>query len=285
MTHRARLCYDPHTAACGERAWRVSEPDRDELRALWLQLARRNDWALVEDEATFLDQAAAEFNVLVNAKTPGARLRMAVSRTYSALLYHGLCREQERAAQELWLTFVRTALRDQWPRSEAEDLAQEAIARVLDQLQNIKSPQSFVTWAFKLFFRLLRDSRERQHMRQQREQPFQADEAERTYEPADPVDTAADVEQDMVIQELWALFQAKLSNELERRTLWHTIVLGDDPRDVARDLGLPLHRTRLAKSRALARLRQDEAFMRMVHDLAGDRGSDPSETGAQTYGT
>jgi RNA polymerase sigma factor (sigma-70 family) len=263
----------------------VSEPDRDELRALWLQQARRNDWALVEDAAAFLDQAAAEFSILINAKTPGERLRLAVSRTYSALLYRGLRSRQERAAQELWLTFVRTALRDRWPRAEAEELAQEAIARILERLPAIESPQGFLTFAFKLFFRLLRDSRGRQQREQQREQSFQANQEEPAHEPADPADLASEVGQDMIIQELWTLLQARLSNELERRTLWRIIVFGDDPRDVARDLGLPLHRTRLAKSRALARLRQDEAFMRMVRDLAGDQGSDPSETGAQVHDT
>jgi RNA polymerase sigma factor (sigma-70 family) len=244
----------------------VSEPDRDELRALWLQLARRNDWALVEDEATFLDQAAAEFQSLVNAKSPADRARLAISRVYSALLYRGLRDRQERAAQELWLALVRTALGDGWPRAEAEELAQEAIARLLERLPAIESPQGFLTFAFKLFFTMRRDHRKRQ----QSEPPLHSDREEPAYDPPDPADLAADVERQLIGQQLWALLEAKLPNELQRRTLLYTVIYGDDPRDVARDLGLPLHRARLAKFRALERLRQDEEFMRMVRDLASD---------------
>ena len=39
----------------------------------------------------------------------------------------------DRAAQELWCAFVRTALRDHWPQPEAEELAQETIARLIER--------------------------------------------------------------------------------------------------------------------------------------------------------
>jgi hypothetical protein len=88
-------------------------------------------------------------------------------------------------------------------------------------------------------------------------------------EPADPADMAVGVEHDLIGQELQALLREKLTNNLECLTLLRIIVFGDHPRDVARDLGLPLYRTRLAKHRAIERLRTDEAFVRRVHDLAG----------------
>lgn len=243
----------------------MSELNRDDLRVIWRQLAQRNDWSLVENEAVFLDQAATEFEQLNRATMVGERMRFAIWRAYSVLLYRGLLSRQERAAQELWLAFVRTALRDRWSQPEAEELAQEVVFRVLDKLQNVKSPQGFLGWAFRIFRTARRDHRAQMNAEYQ-----QNTENDRTDEPVDPTDLATEVEQLLIDQQLQALLRAKLPNDVERATLLAIVVFGDHPRDVAQRLGLPPHRTRLAKSRALKRLRQDEGFLQTLRTLAGD---------------
>lgn len=246
----------------------MSGPLREELRAIWRMLAQRYEWALVADEEAFLDLAAAELDDLAGAPVSSERLRVAVWRAYSRLLYRGLTRREERAAQELWLAYARMALRDGRPRPEAEELAQEAIARVLANLPELRAPQSLLAWAFRIF----RTVRREYGSRLLAAQSLHPDEGAFVPEPADPDDMAMGVEHDLIGQELQALLREKLTNSLERLTLLRIVVFGDHPRDVARDLGLPLYRTRLAKHRAIERLRADEAFVRRVRDLAGVPG-------------
>lgn len=259
-----------------ERRYRVSETNRDALQATWRRLAQRYDWRLVDDEAGFLDRVAAEYATLREDVTAGRRQYTAVKRAYSTLLYRGLWGREERAATELWLAFMRTALGRGDTRPEAEEWAQEAIACVIEKLPSLRSPQSLLFWAFTIFRTVQRESRKWSKA----EQSFQDDDDGRPYEAPDPVDLAALVEQDLADQDLLRLLAAHLLNDLERLVLLRIGVFGDHPRDVAADLGLPLHRTRLAKSRALKRLREDETFMRMLRDLVGAAGQQPATTGA-----
>jgi len=93
---------------------------------------------------------------------------------------------------------------------------------------------------------------------------------DRVAQVADTIDTIGNVEQDLVLEELLALLREKLPNDMERLVLLRMILVGDHPRDVARDLGLPLHRSRIAKHRALKRLREDNDAMRRLRELLGD---------------
>jgi RNA polymerase sigma factor (sigma-70 family) len=248
----------------------VSEPGRENLRTVWRQLARRYNWALVEDEEQFLDIIAAEYDALASGKTPNDRARIAVWRAYSTLLYRGLWRREERAAQELWQALVRVALKRGQPQPEAEDMAQEVIARVVQKLPALRAPQSLLSYAMMTFRGIQREGTKSMSA----DQPLYADDDELRHEPADPADLAQDVEQQLTSEELQAQLRARLPNALERVTLLRIVVFGDNPRDVAHDLGLPLYRTRLAKHRALNRLRGDEAFFRFLRDLTGADGHD-----------
>ena len=277
LTRPGRLWYHPRTVV--ERTDGVGEPNRDDLRAAWRKLARRNDWALVEDEEPFLDLAAAELDSLNAAGATKERAEIAVWRAYSALLYRHLWRRQERAAQELWLACVRLALRGGRPRPEAEELAQETIARVLEKLPSLRSPQSMLSWAITIFRTVQRE----QTKKIAAVQPLQPDDDEVTRELADPADMALEVEQRLTSQALVAQLRAKLPNDLERTTLLRVVVLGEHPRDVARELGLPLYRTRVAKSRAIQRLSQDEELLALLRELAGDPNLQPARTGANDH--
>jgi DNA-directed RNA polymerase specialized sigma24 family protein len=224
----------------------------------------------VDDEELFLDQAAAELGSLAGGRSTTERMQMAVWRAYSALLYRGLWHRQERAAQELWLALMRMALKRGVAHPEAEELAQETIARVLAKLPGMRSPQSLISYALMVFRTVQRDGRKQMS----NDQSLQSDDGEPAYDPPDPGDLVLEVEQRIIGDELLAQLRAKISKELERYTLLRIVVFGDQPRDVARDLGLPLHRTRVAKHRALALLRGDEAFMRTLRELANGGADD-----------
>lgn len=228
---------------------------RETLHVLWRTLARRNDWTLVVNEAAFLDQAAAELQMLTGGSA-AARQRLALQRSYSALLYQGLGARQERAAHELWLAFVRLGLRAGHARTEAEELAQEAISRVLARLSTLRTPQSLLIWAFTIWRTVQREG----WQQGSREQELPADETDQQF-LAVPNDLVEDVVDGLIDQSLFDLLTAHLTNDLERVVLLRVVVWGDHPRDVARDLNLPLYRARLAKSRALQRLRANTEFI------------------------
>src|SRR5262245_46123047 len=208
---------------------RVSGASRLELLAIWRQLAQRYEWRLVDDEATLLGSAVVELGTLTGGKTPNDRLRIAVWRAYSALLYRGLRQRQERAAQELWLACVRLGLKQGWSRLEAEELAQETIVRMLEKLPTLRAPQGLLSW-MTMILRTVQRERGRQI---QAGQPLLSDTGELADEPADSGDLAAEVEQDQVGREVQALLEEKLPNELERRVLVRIVIDGDHPRDVA----------------------------------------------------
>lgn len=246
----------------------MGEPSLDDLRATWRRLALRNDWALVANENEFLDRVATEFNAVAEGKTTRERIEMAIWRAYGTLLYRGLWHREERAAQELWLAFVRMALRGGQPRPEAEELAQETIARVLDNLPDLRTPQSILSWAM-MVFRTVQRGRRKQ---MPNEQSLQTDDDKPEHNPPDESDLTLEVEQKLTNRELLAQLRARLSNNLERLVLLRIVVFGDKPRDVARDLGLPQHQPRIAKCRALARLREDPDFIAFLRELVGEGG-------------
>jgi hypothetical protein len=92
------------------------------------------------------------------------------------------------------------------------------------------------------------------------------------HNPPDESDLTLEVEQRLTNKELLAQLRARHSNNLERMVLLRIVVFGDKPRDVARDLGLPQHQPRIAKCRALARLREDPDFIAFLRELAGEGG-------------
>ena len=243
----------------------MSGTNRDLLRAVWRQLAQRNDWALVDDESAFLDQVALEFAALNDEGTIRYRQGKAVERAYSRLLCRGLQHRESRAAEELWAAFMRTAIGRGDAPDQAQEFAQEAIARVLENLPALRRPQSLLAWAFTIFHAL----RYERGKRPQADRSLEDDAGRLLNVLIDPNDLAAEVEQRQVSQQLQELLAAHLSNDLERTMILRLVLSGDNPRDVAANLKLPLHRTRIAKYRALRRLREDEEFMRILRDLAG----------------
>lgn len=244
----------------------MSDPSRDDLRATWRRLAQRYEWQLVDDEEAFLDLAAAELGAVSAGKPLGERAQIAVRRAYGTLLYRGLWQRENRAAQEVWLLCARMAVRGGAAPPEAEELAQETVMRVLDKLPGLRSPQAMLIWAI-YQFRAVQKTRRAQA---QHSQPLQADDENLLHELVDPGNLAQEIEQRVISQTLQSQLREAVPNNLERLVVLRLAVFNDHPRVVARDLGLPLHRTRMAKHRALQRLRENQTFMQVLRDLAGD---------------
>jgi|GEM_PF-1012637 DNA-directed RNA polymerase specialized sigma24 family protein len=256
------VCYHIFAYAFMRRGRRVEITRRDHARTLWQQLALRNQWQLVVDEDAFLDDVLAEDAELSIGADLAGRLRIAVQRAYSLLLYRGLTNRDERAAYEMWLMFMRLALRSGVTSTEVDDLAQESVARVLAKLTALHTPQSLLSWAMMLFRTVQRDLRLKRQ-----ESSLTTETGDLIHDPADPSDLVIEVESRLAEQEFRDKLRDPVPNDLERLTLIRCVIFDDDPRDVARDLGLPLYRTRVAKSRALQRLRTNPAFMSFIYSL------------------
>jgi RNA polymerase sigma factor (sigma-70 family) len=254
----------------------VSEPQRDDLWGIWRQLARRNKWALVTDEVAFLDQVAAECAALAAERSTSQGQRVAIERVYGALLYQGLARRDEAAAGELWLAFVRTAVGHGWSQPDAEELAQEGVARVFEHLHELRSPQSFLSWAFWVFRTVRRDSAEQRGD----EQALESDDGGPHAQLADTSDPIGQAEQAAVDQELWALVRACLPSDFEWQVALRILLRGDRPREVAADMELPAYRIRVAKCRALQRLRDDRGLAHWLERQPSQTGMPPAAAGA-----
>ncbi len=260
----------------------MAEAGDESLWAVWRRLRDHNEWQLVDDERAFLERAAA-IAATLQAPNSGTNQfkKVLLMRAYGEVMHAGLLARNERAAQEIWLAFRRTALsRGDMAPEVAEEQAQEAVLRVLNTLPILRSPQSLIFWAFRIFSSVVRERAEVE------QKALKATDATLDEEIADPQDMSALVEQRMVDARLLALLEAKLSNLLERTVVLRVVALGEHPRDVARDLGLPLHRTRLAKSRAIKRLRGDHELLRLLQELSDDadiqrsRGGGDDEPGS-----
>lgn len=239
---------------------------REAIRVAWQKQAIRCDWQLVTDENHFIEQVQIEARTLVNAGASATQLHLIIQRTYSKLLYAGIVARQDRAAQEIWLLCLRFALRDGIELPQAQEMAQETVKRVIEKLHSLRSPQSLIPWTL-MILRTVRGNLKQQTIA---EEPFPSNiEGDQGAEAVASSDVVAEVEEKVLGTQLVHLLHAKLPNELERLTLLRYILFNDQPRDVAHDLGLPLYRTRVAKCRALQRLRGDSEFMAFIQTLVG----------------
>lgn len=238
----------------------------EEISGVWQQLARRNGWQLVADEAAFLAQVEALLRELPDEEVTERRIRVALYHGYNQLLYRGIFRREERACAELLATFFRLARREV-SSDEADECAQAAFVKVLEKLPSLRQPQSLIAWALRILRTVQRDQRRGQGT----EESYQGDtDDDRASEPADPGDLAREAEQRMIDRELIVLLRGCLRNDLEFQVIMRMMLFGDKPRDVATSLGLPLYRARVAKSRALQHLRDDEQVMRYINELVDE---------------
>jgi RNA polymerase sigma factor (sigma-70 family) len=261
----------------------------ESLRTVWQRLSTSYEWKLVSsyEIERLLERAKTIIDELDFASSNMRKLaEIGIVRAYSEQLYRALLERKQQAAAELWQLFRRSGLRDFSNEQEAEEIAQEAVVRVLKHLDGLKQPQSLITWAFRIFKTvkkeyLARIKKEQEHSKQTHASQ-EEDQLEAEY--ADPVDLFERIDQVQVDQQLMDALKQALPKELERYVILRVVALGAVPRDLALELGLQPHYIRLTKSRALKRLRENTAFMHLLKEITGlaefAQGAtyDPSET-------
>lgn len=228
-------------------------------------MSARNKWGLVTDENVFLDQVADEIDVLEGDIHREERVRLAVRRTYSAVLYHALRQRNDQAFEELAAVLMQMAVRDHWELSVAEDLTQETVAQVFSKLDVLKSPASLFAWVFSIY----RDIR-RSYLSRSRSQESLELLGASNVDVMDQVNIEEDVGEKILSAEVVALIRQALPNNLECIVLTRVVLLGDHPRDIALELNLPMSRIRLAKSRALERIRRNETYLHLIRRMVGE---------------
>ncbi|NJO04726.1 MAG: sigma-70 family RNA polymerase sigma factor [Chloroflexaceae bacterium] len=239
------------------------------VQDIWRQLAQRYDWQMVgsADEIAFVRQVQAELAAHSAGPLTTPLIRQAVYRIYSEYLYRGLLAGHEQAAAELRRVCWLAARKRGADEHEADEVAQETISRVLTKLDDLLEPRALTTWMLMIMRTVRRDMRNATPEQGSIEDMLAY---ERLDTLADEHDMERDIEQRMISTALAHYLSEMLPNALERLVLLRIVLLGDKPRDVAADVGLPLHRTRLAKSRALARLRNDPASLERLLRIIGD---------------
>lgn len=255
----------------------------EDFRVVWETMARRYDWQLVQDETVFFQAVSAEFGALKvdQQQATRRRLRIAIWRSYSVLLYRALHWRQEQAAQELWIAAVRMSQKRGFSPDDAGELAQELVYRMLEHLPRLADrPQILLSHAMWMCRTLWREYWRQAGKLQSPARVTDEEEADEAVEEAvDPADVATEVEQQVMSEEIEKILRSSLKNELERQVLLHIVLRGEKPRDVARDQGMPLHRTRQAKSRALKRLRADPQTLQAIYKLTGKLRPPPATRG------
>lgn len=253
----------------------MTVPERATLQSMWRALAARRDWRLADDEAQFIDQVLAEYARLDCQNSVARCGALALWRSYGTLVYAGMVERRERAAFELLAACVRLSLRGGWTYADAEEIAQEMVARALERLGTLRSPQAMLTWA-------LRIQRTVQNERRDANGgllPLERDDGSEVALVVAP-DLVLEVEQAVLGDALLAHLRRLLPKDFERFVVIRCELFGDKPRDIAAELGLPQPYVRLAKSRALQRLRDDAELLQFLRELAGDNGDNrPNEQG------
>lgn len=250
----------------------VPTTERAEVQAAWHAMSRRYGWSLVSNEAAFVERALIERQQLQAAGKPDS-VRACIWRVYGALIYERLRERDDLGAQELWKLFTRTAMKRGTRQDVAEDMAQEAVLRVLVNLPALRSPASFLTWALRIAS-TVRLEFETANAREHSPEPTPE------HETLDEHDFTQAVENGLAEAEIVAQINARLSNQLERAVIIRAMIHGAKPRDIAADLNIPAPRIRLAKSRAIQQLSGDEEFKAWLRNLYGGSARAMGDTGA-----
>ncbi|WP_322489344.1 sigma-70 family RNA polymerase sigma factor [Chloroflexus sp.] len=220
--------------------------DAKVLKATWLDIARRNQWALIDNVDAWISSVQAHYPEIGTDIQPSTLLL----RAYSARLYQGCMYREERAAWEVWIYCYRAALRQSDSRENVEDVVQETIALVIEKLSQVRHPESFLPWVLTI---LRSVSRTFLQARRKGNVPLGAIEvtSERLIDPMQQ--PAEETEQKILKERMLSLLgQLKAS---EREILIRQLLFDERIGDIARDLGLDAAYVRVMKHRALHRLR------------------------------
>lgn len=237
-------------------------------------MSHHHSWQLVanpQEEQKLLDAAVEECLSLNEQNTGGSHARLAILYAYGTYMYCGLQERRDRAGEEMCLAFTRVCLARGLAVHEAEEIAQETMLRVYRQLHTMYSPKSVISWSLRVCA-TVRQEHNTHQLQQQLVTLHENDEV--VYDVPDQVDMFERLERDIVLQQVLEALKRIALNNLERVVMLRVIACGDQPVDVARELNLPPYQLRIAKHRALKKVRQDKTCMQLLRELAGVNSED-----------
>lgn len=243
----------------------------DRIAVIWQELSQPYGWQLVPNPLSIISLAAAHH--AVSAASTDPQIQKVLIGLYSERLYQGLREEEEQAVQDL-LTACRQYVRSlklSLSDEQLDDLAYETVRSIIQQLPRIPTPKTLLGYVFL--------SLRREAMRAQADARQEIVEAEFAVSPFGGLEAsdrlAERVEQRLFNEQLVAQLGRVLPDPLQRLVIVRTILLDDPPREVARELGMPLAHMAVAKSRALKRLREDPEFMALCRMLVSESQDAP----------
>lgn len=254
------------------------------ITQIWTKLAQDHKWGLIKDQEAFLTQAANRIMAGYLSKTslaeiPDKWIRSSLIGIYSEQIYLQLKKQDQQAAHELWQTCIQLSLRRGFTLEDAEDLAQDTIVKLFASLANIQNPRSIIQYTFMILIRLLNERRKKKSNRDKSYQEgseslSQAEDFEAVATDAQVKDSVVDYfpeSVELIIQKETRtkaihLFKQLLRNPLELEVML-LVMEGYAPREIAEKLSLIPQRVRLAKHRAIQKLKNDSEFMTFMSSL------------------
>jgi RNA polymerase sigma factor (sigma-70 family) len=269
---------------------------REQCRRGVRRVLAQRGWGLVQDEAAFVEEVLAEVRVrLPNSSRPLEKLIEDATVNRYGHLWHAACGaegtlRQRRAFTELHRYLYRIALYcAKHDRHIAEESAQEALIAVWQHLGQVRDPGSFARWAGAIVSRKVKAALRQRVRRVEKEKGQEVMWEIREISETD-LGVRGGVERGGV--EAWEINDqpgvsvaqgSKMTGEMRarieaaiRRCLrskqQQAVIIGlflDEKsfKEVADALGKKLENVYVLKSRALARLRKCEEFLRVLEDL------------------
>lgn len=230
------------------------------IEAIWQATASAYGWQMIDNPDSIVAQASDYF--AQSTTVTDEQIRGAIIGYYSKRLHQGLLDRKERAALELMQLCRRNVRPWGLTKSQEEDVAYDTVKKVIGRIAHIRKPETLIV------FTLLALRRNAQRVATNQREIVATDLPPGMLENYQAEALVADTVEDKLIREqILALFQKKLPNQLQLLVIIRMIMLGHKTGAIARDLGiLPAHVT-LARTRALKRLRKDARFMEFCNSL------------------
>ena len=267
---------------------KAKDRDRENGKQVVVQQLRQRGWELVADVDQFaqsiLAGVAASAADRKDAKAARRRITRETLRGYSSLLYECLRSEdpkrKTRAFEELWEYLYPIALYKTRDEGRAKEVAQRALIKAWEKGSQCRDPDRFLGWAKVVLLSEIRMEARRAGRTQTvawsqggedgRETLLEqmVRRASREGISARPVESG--VFRDKAVQHLRRALAAALESEARRFVIEAFFIEGLGFKAIAEKLETTPSNVYTLKSRALAQLRDDEEFRRILSELVGD---------------
>lgn len=236
-------------------------PLHRQVRQAWEELVRQYNWRLTLDLAAITAQLEAQSDAR-GALEPKAITDL-IKEHFCRRIYAGLSNQEQTAAEDLMLACEQNARFHGVAEEQIADIAAETVRRVIQYLPTIKQPERVLAFAFKILYRLLPTTNQQEIVA--------SDLPPNTFETLGAVTELEEiVAQRLMYAQLLVLIRQKIPNDTQRAVVIRSVFFEETPRDIAADLNLPPEQVRLAKSRGLQRLREDNEVLHLLQSQSID---------------